>query len=157
MSQQRERARASSGRDRDREALRERAVAFAGATGFRTEFVGYETTDRDTTAEAVQRENGRILVKLAESPFYPTGGGQVADSGYVESARGDCLARVDDVLRLGDDQVLALVPKRGSLEAGQPVQAHVDRGARHATECNHTATHLLHAALRRQLGAHVHQ
>jgi alanyl-tRNA synthetase len=156
MSEQRERARASSGRDRDREGLRERAVAFAGAAGFRTEFVGYETTDRETTADAVQSENGRVLVKLAESPFYPTGG-QVADSGYVECAEGDCLARVDDVLRLGEDQVLALVPERGSLGVGARVRARVNRGARHATECNHTATHLLHAALRGELGPHVHQ
>ncbi len=157
MNEQRERARASSGRDRGREALRERALAFAGGAGFATDFVGYETTDRDTTIGALEPDNGRVLVKLVESPFYPTGGGQVADSGYVTCADGDCLARVDDVLRLGDDQVLAVVPERGSLEPGERVQARVDRAARHATECNHTATHLLHAALRQLLGTHVHQ
>jgi alanyl-tRNA synthetase len=157
MNEQRERARASSGRDRDRGALRDRALAFAGGAGFATDFVGYETTDRETTVGALEREDGRLLVKLVESPFYATGGGQVADSGYVECADGDCLARVDDVLRLGDDQVVALVPERGSLEPGERVHAQVDRAARHATECNHTATHLLHAALRQLLGTHVHQ
>ncbi len=98
-----------------------------------------------------------MLVKLVESPFYATGGGQVADVGYVECADGDCRARVEDVLRIGEDQVLALVPERGPIEPGERVRAHVDRAARHATECNHTATHLLHAALRRRLGTHVRQ
>ncbi|HYZ82639.1 MAG TPA: alanine--tRNA ligase-related protein, partial [Solirubrobacteraceae bacterium] len=157
MEQQRTRARASAGRDGAREALRERAVAFAGSAGFATDFVGYETTDRETTVGAVSAENGRILVKLVESPFYATGGGQVADSGYVECADGDCRAVVQDVLRLGDDQVVAVTPERGTLQPGERVLAHVDRRARHATECNHTATHLLHAALRRLLGSHVHQ
>ncbi len=157
MNEQRQRARASSGRDRGRDALREWALAFSGAAGFATDFVGYETTERETTVGALEEEDGRLLVKLLESPFYATGGGQVADSGYVECADGDCLARVDEVLRLGDDQVVALVPERGSLEPGERVHAHVDRATRHATECNHTATHLLHAALRLQLGTHVHQ
>ncbi len=157
MNEQRERGRVSAGRDRGHEALRERAVAFAGAAGFATDFVGYETTDRETTVGALESDDGRVLVKLVESPFYATGGGQVADSGYVECEDGDCLARVDDVLRLGDDQVVALVSERGTLEPGERVHAHVDRATRHATECNHTATHLLHAALRQLLGTHVHQ
>jgi alanyl-tRNA synthetase len=157
MEEQRTRARASAGRDGAREAQRERAVAFAGAAGFATDFVGYETTDRETTVGAVEADNGRVLVKLVESPFYATGGGQVADSGYVECADGDCRAVVQDVLRLGDDQVVAVKPERGTLQPGERVLAHVDRRARHATECNHTATHLLHAALRRLLGPHVHQ
>ena len=158
MNEQRERAPGERRREiAATEALRERAVAFAGAAGFDTDFVGYETTERETTVGAIESDNGRLLVKLVESPFYATGGGQVADSGYVECADGDCLARVDDVLRLGDDQVVALVPERGTLEPGERVHAHVDRATRHATECNHTATHLLHAALRQLLGTHVHQ
>jgi alanyl-tRNA synthetase len=157
MSEQRSRARASAGQDREREVFRERAVEFAGSAGFSTDFVGYETTERETTVGALASDDGRVLVKLVESPFYATGGGQVADAGYVECADGDCRARVADVLRIGDDQVVALVPERGELKPGERVHAHVDRGARHATECNHTATHLLHAALRQTLGMHVHQ
>jgi alanyl-tRNA synthetase len=157
MEEQRERARRGSARGVTGEDLRERARAFAGSSGFATDFVGYETTDSETTVGALSEDDGRVLVKLVESPFYATGGGQIADSGYVECADGDCLARVADVLRLGDDQVVALVPERGALEPGERVHAHVDRATRHATECNHTATHLLHAALRQRLGSHVHQ
>jgi alanyl-tRNA synthetase len=156
MSEQRERARAA-GRGQAADVIRERAESLAARAGFATEFVGYETTDRETTIGAAQSDNGRVLVKLVESPFYATGGGQVADSGYVECFDGDCRARVADVLRLGEDQVLALEPERGSIQAGERVRAHVDRAARHATECNHTATHLLHAALRGLLGTHVRQ
>jgi alanyl-tRNA synthetase len=157
MGKQRERARASSTQTRAGDELRERALVLAGRAGFQTDFVGYETTDRETTIGAAAADDGRVLVKLVESPFYPTGGGQIADTGYVECFDGDCRARVDDVLRIGEDQVLALVPERGTIEAGERVRAHVDRAARRATECNHTATHLLHAALRRRLGTHVHQ
>jgi alanyl-tRNA synthetase len=102
-------------------------------------------------------DDGRVLVKLTESPFYATGGGQIADEGYVECYDGDCRARVEDVLRLGDDQVVAVIPEQGELKPGERVRAHVDRAKRHATECNHTATHLLHAALRQALGSHVRQ
>jgi alanyl-tRNA synthetase len=157
MAGQRRQSRESSGRDRTGEELRDRALAFSGSAGFTTDFVGYQTTDSETTVGALTGDDGRVLVKLLESPFYATGGGQIADSGYVECADGDCRARVDDVLRLGDDQVLALAPERGELKAGERVRAHVDGFTRHATECNHTATHLLHAALRRRLGTHVRQ
>jgi alanyl-tRNA synthetase len=157
MDEQRTRARFGGGRGKVDESVRERALALAGSAGFATDFVGYETTDQETTVGALDRQGGRVLLKLLESPFYATGGGQVADTGWIECADGDCMARVEDVLRVGDDQVLAVVPERREPKAGERVQAHVDRRARHATECNHTATHLLHAALRSRLGTHVHQ
>jgi alanyl-tRNA synthetase len=157
MTKQRQQAKAFSGRTRVGERLRDQAVALASEAGFQTDFVGYQTTEQDTTIGALGAEDGRVLAKLVESPFYATGGGQVADTGYLECAAGDCRARVDDVLRIGDDQVVALVPERGTIKPGERVHAQVDRAARHATECNHTATHLLHAALRTRLGTHVRQ
>ena len=158
MDEQRARARAGAGSGAGGAgSLREHAQALAGDAGFTTEFKGYESTAVETTVGVVVADGERVLVKLLESPFYATGGGQIADAGTIECEDGDCLARVQDVVRLGDDQVLAVVAERGELKAGERVRARVDRGARHATECNHTATHLLHAALRARLGTHVRQ
>jgi alanyl-tRNA synthetase len=98
-----------------------------------------------------------LLIKLADSPFYAAGGGQVADVGTIECDHGDCRARVEEVFRLGEDQALAVVVEEGALRPGEQVIARVDHAARHATACNHTATHLLHAALRERLGSHVRQ
>jgi alanyl-tRNA synthetase len=136
---------------------RDRASAFAGAAGFTTRFVGYETTEQATTVQALEPVNGRVLLKLADSPFYAAGGGQISDGGVIECADGDGRARVAEVVRLGDDQAIYAVLEGGELRAGERVHARVDRLTRHATECNHTATHLLHAALRERLGSHVRQ
>ncbi len=157
MEGQRSRAREHSGRARGGDAARERAQSLSGSAGFTTEFVGYETTDAQTTIGAATAEDGRVLVKLLESPFYATGGGQVADSGVLECVGGGCRAHVVDVIRLGSDQVVELEAEHGTFEPGESVSARVDRAARHATAANHTATHLLHAALRRRLGTHVRQ
>ncbi|MDE3134096.1 MAG: alanine--tRNA ligase, partial [Acidobacteriota bacterium] len=157
MEQQRRESRAIDARAPDTAGLRERATELAAAAGFTTDFKGYESTSTETTVGALQAQDGQVLVKLLESPFYATGGGQVADSGYIECEDGDCLARVTDVLRVGDDQIVAVATERGTLQPGERVHACVDRATRHATACNHTATHLLHAALRERLGGHVHQ
>ncbi|HEX7609754.1 MAG TPA: DHHA1 domain-containing protein, partial [Solirubrobacteraceae bacterium] len=174
MEQQRERGRAgartgAAGGGSQAGQARAAALAFAGESGFETQFTGYETEEQHTTVGAVSSlaaasgANGdggagaRFLVKLAESPFYAAGGGQIADVGTIECAGGDCRARVEDVFRLGDDQALAVVVEDGSLRPGEPVLARVDHLARHATEANHTATHLLQAALREVLGPHVRQ
>ncbi len=98
-----------------------------------------------------------MLVHLAESPFYATGGGQVADGGVLESETGAGRGRVTDVVRVGDDQALLVRVDEGELAPGERVVARVDRAARTATQANHTATHLLHAALRETLGTHVRQ
>ena len=118
-------------------------------------FVGYEKLHADTSLLAVRADNGRSLVKLEESPFYAEGGGQVADSGEVRWDGGS--ARVADVYRIGDDQAVELEAPPDGLEPGARVEAEVDHVARFATMRNHTATHLLHAALRERLGAHVRQ
>ncbi len=157
MENQRTMAREGSRGDRGGNVLRERAAALSGSAGFATEFVGYETTDAETTIGAAVADDGEVLIKLVESPFYATGGGQVADSGVLECETGTCRATVTDVIRLGTDQVIRIAPEHGTFEPGERVRAHVDRPARHATACNHTATHLLHASLRRRLGMHVHQ
>jgi alanyl-tRNA synthetase len=146
----------------------EKPGRFAKASGFETRFTGYETDEQHTTVGAVEdmSANGhdggagggsRYLVKLAESPFYAAGGGQISDVGTIECEHGDCRARVEQVHRLGDDQALEVVLEQGTLQPGETVLARVDRRARHATACNHTATHLLHAALRERLGSHVRQ
>jgi alanyl-tRNA synthetase len=156
MEAQRTRAR-KGGRAQDADVVRDRAQQLATTAGFASSFTGYETTVQRTSVGALEREDGRVLVKLVESPFYAAGGGQVSDAGFVECAEGDCRARVERVFRLGDDQVLEVVPEVGELKPGEAVRAVVDRRARHATQCNHTATHLLHAALRSRLGTHVRQ
>ncbi len=157
MEDQRDRARRGSSRGGDESGVRERAAALSGEAGFSTEFVGYETTDAETTIGAVSSSDGHLLLKLRESPFYATGGGQVADVGVLECEGGGCRGRVVDVIRLGTDQVVEIEAEHGTFEPGERVAAHVDRRARHATAANHTATHLLHAALRRHLGDHVRQ
>jgi alanyl-tRNA synthetase len=133
--------------------LRERARALARTSGTQTDFTGYETLEQHTTVASL--DGG--LVKLAESPFYATGGGQIADVGTIECEGGDCATRVVDVVRVGDDQAVVVEVQRGELHPGERVVARVDRAARGATQANHTATHLLHAALRERLGTHVRQ
>jgi alanyl-tRNA synthetase len=125
-----------------------------------SEFTGYEHLEERTTVAGVLEQGGRTFVKLASSPFYAQGGGQVSDAGVIECEDGDCRVAVAEVLRAGDDQAI-VVEGTGShppeLRDGERVVARVDRAARHATEANHTATHLLHAALREALGTHVRQ
>jgi alanyl-tRNA synthetase len=157
MAEQRERSRAAAGGFSGAVSVRDDAGLFAKNAGFQTRFVGYETTEAATTVGAVAPHNGAVLVKLADSPFYALGGGQVSDLGVIECEHGDCRARVADVVRLGDDQALVAVLEQGELHEGERVVARVAREVRHATECNHTTTHLLHAALRQRLGPHVRQ
>ena len=120
-------------------------------------FVGYETLRAKTSVAAAQAldadGDATLLVKLEESPFYAEGGGQVADSGTLRWDGGE--AAVADVYRVGEDQ--AIRASGSGIEPGAPVEAVVDHDARHATMRNHTATHLLHAALRERLGTHVRQ
>jgi alanyl-tRNA synthetase len=171
MDEQRDRGRAGAGAGsvaHDDAIVSELAALGAGAPS--TRFTGYETEDQRTTVEAVRaigaaaggggnggNSGARYLVKLAESPFYAPGGGQIADLGTLECDDGDCRAQVENVLRIGDDQALEVVLERGELRAGEQVLARVDHLKRHATEANHTATHLLQAALRERLGSHVRQ
>ncbi|MBK5230482.1 MAG: alanine--tRNA ligase, partial [Thermoleophilia bacterium] len=157
MDQQRERARSGTLKAGAAEG-HELIQRFAREAGRPSEFVGYEDLDRATTVVSVTgdpRNPDRMLLKLAESVFYAEGGGQVADAGRIE---GDgASGAVVDVYRVGDDQVVAVRVDSGQFSAGMNVTARVDRSARFETATHHTATHLLHAALRERLGTHVRQ
>jgi alanyl-tRNA synthetase len=153
MEEQRQRARVGSATAHGSEDRHERVIAFVGEAP-PTRFVGYEALRATTGLAAVETDGGRALVKLEESPFYAEGGGQVADSGVLRWPGGE--ARVVDVYRVGEDQALEVEPA-GEIDPAVAVEAEVDREARHATMRNHTATHLLHAALRERLGTHVRQ
>ncbi|HKH65164.1 MAG TPA: alanine--tRNA ligase [Solirubrobacterales bacterium] len=154
MEEQRQRARTASATAHGSENTHERVLAFAGAAP-PTQFVGYEVLRSTTGLAAVEAADGKALVKLEQSPFYAEGGGQVADSGVLRW--GEQEARVVDVYRLGEDQALEVEAGGATIEPGVPVEAEVDGETRHATMRNHTATHLLHAALRERLGTHVRQ
>ncbi len=146
---------ARAGRQTARGDEHQKVLAFAKSSGFETRFVGYETMESETVIRALEGDDGRMLAKLEESPFYPEGGGQVADSGVIETDSGRAV--VADVFRLGDDQAVELEQVEGDLGEGQRARALVDRANRLATMRNHTATHLLHASLRARLGPHVRQ
>ena len=122
-----------------------------------TRFVGYETLRAETGVLAARSldSSGEFLLKLDESPFYPEGGGQVSDSGIVRA--GEVALKVADVYRVGDDQALRVRGPADAVAADARVEAEVEHATRHATMRNHTATHLLHAALRELLGTHVRQ
>ncbi len=154
MEEQRERARVGMATAHGSEDHHSAVLSFASAAP-PSRFVGYEKLEAETSVLAAQADNGRALVKLEESPFYAEGGGQVADSGLVRWDGGS--APVADVYRIGEDQAIELDAGLDGLEPGTRVEAEVDHISRFATMRNHTATHLLHAALRERLGTHVRQ
>ena len=151
MDEQRERARVGSGAVADD---RHQAVFQFVSSTPPSRFVGYQELSAETSVAGAREldGDGAALVKLEESPFYPEGGGQVADSGRI--SHDDREYEVLDVYRVGDDQAVKL---RGVPPEGARVIAAVDHETRYATMRNHTATHLLHAALRDRLGTHVRQ
>ena len=117
-------------------------------------FVGYDTVEIDTQVAAIRRLDGnRIAVLLRESPFYAESGGQVSDEGEIVGK--GWRVEVDGVRKV-DGRPAAIGTLHGEFHFG-PVTARVPSERRRDTERNHTATHLLHAALRRVLGESVHQ
>ncbi len=132
----------------------ERAAELARSAGFRAEFVGYEKTDVLTQIGALEGLDDRLfLAKLRESPFYPEGGGQVSDQGWIE--KDGVRAELVAAFRFGDDQVLLLEGE--GFAVGDRARAVVPWKVRFPTMANHTATHLLHKALQDVLGDHVRQ
>ncbi len=156
MEAQRERARASSAFGMDYNSL----VKVDGET----RFLGYQgVSGAGQIVAPVQGRPGRRapgggeegVVVLDQTPFYAESGGQVGDSGYLEAAgvRFD----VRDTTKAGGAHLHHGVVARGNLSVGGAVRAEVDASVRQATALNHSATHLLHAALRQVLGDHVQQ
>jgi len=134
------------------------------ATGVKTEFVGYERTTAESEvllvvqdgAEVEQADAGAVEIVTGMTPFYGESGGQVGDTGTITADGMEM--KVSDTVK----DPTGLVIHRGELvsgqiEKGQAVALTVDEEARRATERNHTATHVLHTALRQVLGDHVKQ
>jgi alanyl-tRNA synthetase len=115
--------------------------------GIVSEFVGYEKLEVFTVIRALRvLDDGSVLLKLAESPFYAEGGGQIADEGWIHTDGGKLA--VTNVVKYGDDQVIVARTEEGAVANGERAKAMVNAVRRHQTACNHTATHLLHNALR---------
>ncbi len=120
------------------------------------EFVGYDRTEVLTAILALEDlGDGQFEAKLERSPFYPSGGGQVTDAGYIEHDETGARAELREAVRVGEDQVLVF--EGSGFAAGDRVKAVVPWSIRFPTMANHTATHLLHESLRRVLGEHVRQ
>ena len=156
MEGQRARARASSRFKVDGEA----AIDVGGASAF----TGYDRLDGKAAIVALLRDGREVerldpeeegWVVLDETPFYAESGGQVGDRGRLVA--GGIGFEITDTQRHGDAIVHVGVVTGGALSVGAVVEAHVDAEARRATARNHSATHLLHAALRAVLGEHVQQ
>jgi alanyl-tRNA synthetase len=164
MERQRERSRASwvgSGEAAAEEAwfrLREEVGA--------SEFLGYETLEAEGVVTALLKGGERVAqaaageevaVVVNQTPFYAEAGGQVGDAGVMFSAAGAELAVRDTVKKAGDVHVHLASVTHGAIKLGEAVELRVDAARRRLLRANHSATHLLHQALRRRLGAHVTQ
>ncbi|RON84737.1 alanine--tRNA ligase [Pseudomonas fluorescens] len=129
-----------------------------------TEFTGYKDTSgsakivaiyKDGQSVDVLNEGEEAVIVLNQTPFYAESGGQIGDCGFLQA--GNARFDVRDTTKTGGAFLHHGVLDSGSLTIGAPVETHVDAEVRHATSLNHSATHLLHAALRQVLGEHVQQ
>ena len=162
MLEQKERARAARKRA-DTDAWAGDAALMEGIP--QTEFLGYRQLESDARVLALFRDGERVeqaeagdevTVVLGRTPFYAESGGQAGDTGTIES--GDALLQVTDTVKNHGGVFLHRASvSAGSIRAGETVHASVDRDRRHAVMRNHTAAHLLQAALRQVLGSHVEQ
>lgn len=147
-------------RERARGARREEASApdIRLSDGTRSHFL-YALYEADSEIITAQAGPGQISVVTAETPFYPEGGGQIGDRGVIESAEGG-LIEVTDTRRYNGAIVHLGRLLRGDaaeFERGRRVHLRIDLARRDAAMLNHSATHLLHYALREILGRQVHQ
>ena len=131
-----------------------------------TEFLGYEFDKAEGEIRTLVRDgaivqtletgqSGQMIVN--QTPFYGESGGQVGDSGFVVATDGVAATVTDTQKRLGDVFVHSVTVTHGTLKTGQAVELRVDNQRRGRIKANHSATHLLHEALRRHLGDHVAQ
>ncbi|MCI2229716.1 alanine--tRNA ligase [Polaribacter sp. MSW13] len=123
------------------------------------EFVGYDTLTSNVNLtryrKVTSKKDGEMYQLVFNlTPFYPEGGGQVGDKGYLEDNHGDVIYILDTKK---ENNVIIHFTKNLPKHLNEPLKAVVDEKQRHRTECNHTATHLLHQALREVLGTHVEQ
>ncbi|MGQ5701874.1 alanine--tRNA ligase [Sandaracinobacteroides sp. A072] len=130
-----------------------------------TDFIGYSTTEAQGEIVAIVKdgvevssasEGDDVMLIANQTPFYGESGGQVGDTGRIEGA-GFCIAITDTQKPLGKLHAHAGRVEKGMVRVGDTVTLSVDGGRRAAIRSNHSATHLLHAALRRVLGEHVSQ
>jgi len=131
-----------------------------------TEFLGYETEAAEAKVLAivvdgastdVAKPGQQAAILCNQTPFYGESGGQVGDTGSIVGVDGARVAVLDTQKRVGDLHVHLGVVENGTLKVGADVVLQVDHRRRSAIRANHSATHLLHAALRRHLGEHVTQ
>ena len=122
-----------------------------------TEFVGYDLSECDVNIlryrKVTQKNKSFYQIVLDRTPFYAEMGGQVGDRGTLKF--GDEIIEVTDTKR--ENNLPVHITAKLPSDVNATLHASIDLKARHATECNHTATHLLHAALRQVLGTHVEQ
>ncbi|WP_024783626.1 alanine--tRNA ligase [Streptococcus mutans] len=125
----------------------------------------YEKEALDSSLSVIIADNerieavseGQVLLVFAETPFYAEMGGQVADHGLIKNDKGDTVARVTDVQKAPNGQALHTVDVLGSLSVGTIYHLEIDHERRNRVMKNHTATHLLHAALHNVIGNHATQ
>ena len=131
-----------------------------------TEFTGYSGTEGEGVVQAIVKDGARVdsaregetvTLVLNQTPFYGESGGQVGDAGKLTSLKGFEGIVEDTSKPLGKLHTLRTRIAKGEVSAGETVHQSVDAGRRAATRANHSATHLLHAALRNRLGGHVTQ
>ncbi|PWG06185.1 alanine--tRNA ligase [Polaribacter aquimarinus] len=123
------------------------------------EFIGYDSLEAKVKItryrKVTSKKDGEMYQLVFNlTPFYPEGGGQVGDKGYLEDAHGDVLYILDTKK---ENNVIIHYTKNLPKHINETFRAVVDSKQRYRTECNHTATHLLHQALREILGTHVEQ
>ncbi|MGQ7456968.1 alanine--tRNA ligase [Streptococcus parasuis] len=150
------------------------AVVRGGSMGMQNETLAgitesstfvYGQTKLDATLSVIIAENerteavseGQALLVFNQTPFYAEMGGQVADHGVVKNATGDIVATVLDVQKAPNGQPLHKVELHASISLGQVYTLELDTKRRNGVEKNHTATHLLHAALHNIIGEHATQ